>query len=939
MERIITYNFSENLIENVASLLCDNFLKEGNDLSKVACVFGGKRPALFLRRELARKIKGSFLPPRTFSIDEFIDYTIADNAGAARISELDAAYTIYSLAKKHVPGLISGRKDFGDFLPWAREIISFIEQLDLEDIPSSALKTIQKSAAIGYEIPDNINHLLQHIIKLRDLYHETLIAKGVLSRGMRYRRAANSIKKVSLEEFEAVFFCNFYYLHATEQRLIKDIYDRKKGFCIFQGSQDNWSVLEKNSKQLNSVIRPKIEALVQHEFNLYQGFDLHSQVCLVREILGKVSKKKDTVIVLPQPEAAIPLLSEISSDLDEFNVSLGYPLKRSSLYALFDLLLKVQESKKDGKYYATDYLNLLKHPLVKNLKLGKDAALTRVLVHKLEELLQGAEDSSIGGSLFLSLGQIEGEDKIYLRTIQTLNNMNIEVEPAECAKVLEELHRLLFKEWGEVKYFAGFAARLEMLLNALVEKSMIDKFPFNLKVVEKLYEIKEELEVVAFATEKFAQEEIWEIFRQKLQSVMISFSGSPLRGTQILGLFETRSLSFENAIVMDMNESILPRLKIYEPLIPREVMLSLGLNRLEKEEEIQRYQFMRLIGTAKNVHLVYAQNEVNEKSRFIEELLWQRQKQVNKLEVASVPRASFSLGISSKTESIKKTPEIIRRLQGATYSASRLNTYLNCPARFYYQYILGLKEKENLSEGLQAWQIGNFIHELLEDAFKKLVDQKPIIDAEFKKYFFKLMEARFEKEIEQRMRADSFLLKGIITARLEKFLEREIERDVAKVISLEERIRSEMILNVGLIKFIYMVDRVDEFDDGSIVIIDYKTGGSSLVPKRLKSLQALEMTRRGIKDNIRSFQLPLYYYFTKEKWPKRSINAEFYNIRTLERNPFISKEDKGNEGKIMQICINALEFILREIFNPDVAFEADREERKCQACPFKGLCK
>ena len=72
MERIITYNFSENLIENVASLLCDNFLKERNDLSKVACVFGGKRPALFLKRELARKIKGSFLPARTFSIDEFI---------------------------------------------------------------------------------------------------------------------------------------------------------------------------------------------------------------------------------------------------------------------------------------------------------------------------------------------------------------------------------------------------------------------------------------------------------------------------------------------------------------------------------------------------------------------------------------------------------------------------------------------------------------------------------------------------------------------------------------------------------------------------------------------------------------------------------------------------------------------------------------------------
>ncbi|UCG35092.1 MAG: PD-(D/E)XK nuclease family protein, partial [Candidatus Omnitrophota bacterium] len=378
---------------------------------------------------------------------------------------------------------------------------------------------------------------------------------------------------------------------------------------------------------------------------------------------------------------------------------------------------------------------------------------------------------------------------------------------------------------------------------------------------------------------------------------------------------------------------------VYEPLIPREVMLSLGLNRLEKEEEIQRYQFRRLIAGAKNVHLVYAENEISEKSRFIEELLWQRQKRVNKLEVASVPRASFVLGGSSKPETIKKTPEIIKRLQGATYSASRLNTYLNCPLQFYYQYVLGLKEKEDLLEGPQAWQIGTFIHELLENGFNKFLGKRPVIDAEFKKHFFKLMEEKFEKEIKQRMKSDSFLLKGIISARLNKFLEKEIERNVEKIISLEEKIRAEMISNVGLIKFIYMVDRIDEFNDKSIVIIDYKTGGSSFVPKRLKNLESLEMNRRSIKDNIRSFQLPLYYYFTKEKWPKSTINAELYNIRTLERNPFISKEDKGSEDKIMEICIKALEFILREIFNSEVAFEADREERKCQACPFRGLCK
>ena len=85
----------------------------------------------------------------------------------------------------------------------------------------------------------------------------------------------------------------------------------------------------------------------------------------------------------------------------------------------------------------------------------------------------------------------------------------------------------------------------------------------------------------------------------------MAFSGSPLKGLQILGLLETRSLSFDNVIVMDVNEGTLPKLRVYEPFIPREVMVNLKLNRLEQEEEIQRYQLMRLISSAQKVHLVY----------------------------------------------------------------------------------------------------------------------------------------------------------------------------------------------------------------------------------------------------------------------------------------------------------------------------------------------
>ncbi|RLG57343.1 MAG: hypothetical protein DRN95_05665, partial [Candidatus Hydrothermarchaeota archaeon] len=709
MKMVVTYSFAENFIERVAEFICENYLKRDKDLSRVVCVFGGKRPALFLRKKLTERIKGSFFPPRIFSIDEFIDYIVTKDKVLMKIGELEACYFIYLLAKEYLQELLSGRTYFSDFLPWGKEIVSFIEQLDLEDISDERLRNIEKSASIGYEIPENINRLLQNILRLRGAYHRVLQERGVYSRGMRYLEASRLVEQQVFDEFDKIIFCNFFYLHSTEKKIIKHICSRGKGICLFQGNQERWSVLKRNAEELGCNIKPANQRKRAVNFSLYRGFDMHSQVCLVRELLKKIPNKNNCVIVLPQPEAVIPLLSEVSCILGEFNVSLGYPFKRSTLFALFSALFRVQEEKKEGKYYTKSYLDVLRHPLVKNLCIGRDSAQMRVLVHKIEEVLMGEEGASIGGSLFLSLEDIESEGVIYEKAALTLSGMGITTSISECRVFLREIHLLFFKEWEQIFSFKEFMKKIQRLLDVLVEKSTITKFSFNLKALEKIYEITEGLKNASFSLEHFMPEEMWNIFLQKLESEIISFSGSPLRGTQILGLFETRSLNFDTVIIMDMNESFMPKLKIHEPLIPREVMLCLGLDRLEKEEEIQRYQFMRLISAAKDVYLIYAENEVNEKSRFIEELLWDKEKEENRLETITVPRINFNVKISTEHREIEKTLPMIEFLKKEIYSASRINTYLECPLMFYYRYVLGLEEKEDLLEGPGARHIGVFI--------------------------------------------------------------------------------------------------------------------------------------------------------------------------------------------------------------------------------------
>src|SRR3989338_2505924 len=235
MDRIITYNLSENFLENLAGFIEDNFLKKGKDMSRVAFLFGGRRPALFLTKELSKRIKKGFALPKFFSIDEFAEYIVAKKGAFSRVSDLDACYIIYDLAKSIAPDILKNRESFSKFLPWASEILSFIEALDLEDIKTEPLEDIQFKADIGYDIPENINAMLGSVVSLREAYHRALKEKGAYSRGLTYLAASRYIREADTSEFDDILVCGFFYLHKAEAGIIKYLYDTKKATLFFQG--------------------------------------------------------------------------------------------------------------------------------------------------------------------------------------------------------------------------------------------------------------------------------------------------------------------------------------------------------------------------------------------------------------------------------------------------------------------------------------------------------------------------------------------------------------------------------------------------------------------------------------------------------------------------------------------------------------------------------
>ena len=468
---------------------------------------------------------------------------------------------------------------------------------------------------------------------------------------------------------------------------------------------------------------------------------------------------------------------------------MGYPLRRSSLYSLFEFIFAAQMSSTQDGYYARDYLKALRHPLIKNLKVSGNSAVTRVLVHKIEEVLTGQESADISGSLFIRPEDIINVEEIFELSLETLGGMGVDAKREDIETALKDINGLVFLMWEGIDNFKDFAPALEKFLDQLVQKSFLGKYPLNLRIAAKIMDIKDEIKEASFKDEKFPCEDIFKIFDSKIKREIVAFIGSPLNGLQILGLFETRSLNFENVIVLDVNEGVLPHLNIYEPLIPREVMISLNLDRLELEEEIQRYQFMRLISSAKNVHLVYQESKDKGRSRFVEELVWEEQKNKKDMNADAAIIPSFKVEVEAAKVEVKKTPEMIDALKNHTYSASSINMYLRNPMEFYYNYVLGLREKEDLLEEPENRQVGTFVHELLEKTFKQFEGKKPLVDAHFKKYFQKVLDQRFGETFGKSMKSDAFLLKTVLDARMERFLKNEAEsldRRVSEVLFVEK---------------------------------------------------------------------------------------------------------------------------------------------------------
>jgi len=183
----------------------------------------------------------------------------------------------------------------------------------------------------------------------------------------------------------------------------------------------------------------------------------------------------------------------------------------------------------------------------------------------------------------------------------------------------------------------------------------------------------------------------------------------------VMGILETRTLDFENLVILSMNEGIYPKSGNVPSFVPYNLRYGFGLPTVEHQDAIFAYYFYRLISRAKNIVLVYNSKAdgmfTGERSRFLHQLVYESIFTVKEKEYGFEVKP-----VKAKPILVKKNGAILSALkkyhdsEGSYLSPSAINTYIDCSLKFYFRYIAGLKEPDEVKEEIDPAVFGRLLH-------------------------------------------------------------------------------------------------------------------------------------------------------------------------------------------------------------------------------------
>ena len=567
----------------------------------------------------------------------------------------------------------------------------------------------------------------------------------------------------------------------------------------------------------------------------------------------------DIAVALAHSGALLPVLHHLPRK--DCNISLGYPLERSLLFRLLETVLDARNRRQpNGTTHWKALADLVRHPYLRLLEVNGIS---------LRDIFQNMETRLRNGSRHADAHAVaEGAADDFFAA-SSLPNV-----AAAMPAIRELINRILrdtVDTWARAHTLGGLADALSGLCDTLLvygsgndesgagngKADIWSRFPID---AECLFRLMQRV-IPALKDNGMADTPLpWPLMQAMLLELVraerVPFEADPLTGLQVLGMLETRLLRFSRVFLVDVTDDRLPGAPIRSPLLPDSLRALLGLPDTRNREQLAAYTFHRLIAGADEVWLYWQEgvetsglfDGKKQRSRLVEELIWQEeQARGQRLKPGREPLRTAALDVRPPVrvrKVVPKTPAIREQIAASLkhpLSATKLDAYLTCPLRYYYERLCAIAPIDEVNEDDDPAAVGVLLHNVLRDFYAPAVGKTvrrdaqsgdpelPFLDEKALRALFRT--ALGASGLEAALPPESAAMLSVTgPERLGMFLRAQPEQ--TEVLSLEEEYDAEIRVGGRVRRLTGNLDRVDwreqedpegALDEGA-VILDYKTG-------------------------------------------------------------------------------------------------------------------
>jgi ATP-dependent helicase/nuclease subunit B len=858
--------------------------KHGSDFSKTVVVIPGKRAGLKLRQELAFSLGNQFWAPDFFTFTELAE-SLSDQSVASKVEQYLLLYEAFNKVMKPA-------ETFDIFLKWCSSVLTDFGDVDQYLVPSQSLfvdlrriREVENWSFNSHHLSEGQERYLEfwnHIGSAYEVFGKLQNATNTWTYPSLIRKLGEDTTVLNTKYSG----CSFWFVGMTsftpaEDKLVQKLRNQSDVQVLWDGDQyyAKDKIHEAGLFIRKELSRAPIERWIgnymssgERTLNIIQSTTAMGQVFEVASQLQKEGEARPSMaIVLADSALGIPLKRTLESSGISANYTIRVPLAQHPFAQWVDRLIYAHSRSTYGRgIYYKDFQDLVRT----SVSIAFNDNICNEVIATITDLKWNYLDAKRAAKLSIKFPEI--------------------------ASLLELIGDFEKPElwWKKLYYFIlGFA-------NEQVEVIQI------LSAVERVAERTTHSAIV-----QSVESARW-LLHQWLSGNYYKNEYDQQGTIDVLDLTETKALDYDYIIILGANESSLPGNSAETSFIPWDLRSMYKMPSGEEREAVIAHTFYRLIQRCRQLEIYYstvsADFQTSEQSRYITQLESEWPIRNPKLQIARRNINSSLNLFEDKYSSVvndKFAHERLDKIFENGISPSAINKYVNCPLDFYYRYILGLGEKEEMEEQISTATFGSIVHDVLENfwvQYKSSFPQEKDIDNLLQNIDQWVGDA-FKKQhiLDQSEFGISRLARGVVKNMLVRMIGYEkklMKKNIAvqqEIIDVEFAMSAEVpSADYGLNKKIKLKgkgDRVQRIGN-EVSILDYKTGKIEARDLVLKEDLSVLFNNNQYGKTLQL--LSYIYMYSSQNKNQSEVKAGFYSFREHSRGyAFLTNSGNGPIGE------------------------------------------